>query len=507
MQRNKKKRSGKPENRESKSRWKNFLNLLRSVIFFLQPKQLRAQTQNIERRLSIKTKIAISIISAFILIVPMVSLSTHYLTQMWRKIDDIAQKDAWLVDISQEIEVTMLLAKRAESNLSVNMIPENDSLYIKRNQQATRKIIDYVNEALTKFDPKDTLLLQIKRTTLNYAENFKSLLSLREPPQAAANHNKLLSDAFINKKNQLLRSYTNLINRAMEEQQKSRVDSLINEANKLFREFSIDELLISSQSNKNPEIIDVKQRMFEQAEQVQRLANRLGEQGRNGLQTHRYEVEIFTARAKRNILTIIIITFMISFYLLFVFPGRIVKPISAITKIIRRAETADYDISIPFATNDEIGELAVFFNRMMKQVKEYDTLKTEKIAQQQKKVEAIANSVREGVLILNHENEITVMNRNLQEALGWSNELLESPIQEVDEQGELTKVIQALPGLQNNSLSRNIKMQSGKNETSAWRIRVHALRKENGELFSIIVVFFPKREKHQRSRKNGNKTN
>ena len=508
MRKNKPQSSQPLENppQEAKNRWQDISNLFRLVKNFLHPEQLRKQTRNVERRLSIKTKISISIISAFILIVPMVSLSTHYLSQMWKRIDEIAQKDAWLVDISQEIEVTMLLAKKAESNLSVNVIPENDSLYIKRNQQATQKIIDFVNEALLKIDQKDTLLLQIKAATVVYDQNFEAFLTLREPPLTAGDHNKILSEAFITKKNELLRNYTNIIDRALEEEEKSRVDSLINAANKLFREFSIDELLISTQSNKNPEIIDVKQKMYENAELVQTLANRLGEQGRNGLQRHRFEVDVFTARAKRNILTIIIITFMISIYLLFVFPARIVKPISTITKIIRRAETGDYDISIPFVTQDEIGELAIFFNRMIKQVKEYDLLKTEKIAQQQKKVEAIANSVKEGILILNHESEITVINRKLQDAFSWSSEMLETPIHSVDRLGELSKVIQALPGLQNNFLARDIKMRTGNNEASAWHIRVHSLRKENGEIFSIIVVFFPLHEKEPKSppKKNGN---
>jgi nitrogen fixation/metabolism regulation signal transduction histidine kinase len=497
LQKNNVQNSPAPEKQTQpiKNRWRELSNLLRSVRNFLHPEQILSQTKHIERRLSIKAKISISIISAFILIVPMVSLSMHYLSQMWHRIDEIALKDAWLVDISQEIEVAMLLAKKAESNLSVNVNPENDSLYIRDNQDATERIAELVNQALKKINPADTLLLRIKSATVQYQQNFKIFLTLHQPAPASSDQNKLLNEMFINKKNQLLQAYSGLINRAMEEKEKSRVDSLINAANRLFREFSIDELLISTQSNKNPEIIKAKQTMFEKAELVQILANRLGEQGRNGLQKHRFEVDVFTARAKRNILTIIIITFTISIYFLFVFPSRIVKPISMITNIIRRAETGDYDIFIPFATQDEIGELAVFFNRMIKQVKEYDALKTEKIAQQQKKVEAIANSVNEGVLILNHENEVTVINRTLQEALGWGSELLDSPIQKVDRQGELSKVVQAMPGLQNNFLARDIKMRTSSNEITTWHIRVHVLRKDNGDVFSMILVFTPEIEK------------
>lgn len=495
----------KPEP-DPKNHWQNFSSLVRSVRNFLQPEQMHSQVKHIESRLSIKAKISISIITAFLFIVPMVWLSLHYLSQMWHRIDEIALKDAWLVDISQEIEVAILLAKKAESNLAVNVNPENDSLYIRNNQEATRRITEMVNAALTKIDPEDTLLLEIRSTTGRYEANLKKYLTLREPPHSGVDHQKLLNETFVNKKNHLLQAYSGLINQAMVEKEKTKADSLINAANRLFREFSIDELLISTQATNNPEIASIKQSLFENADLVQVLANNLGERARNSLQVHRFEVDIFTARAKRNILTIIIITFMLSIYLLFVLPSRIVKPIATITNIARRAETGDYDISIPFATRDEIGELALFFNRMIKQVKEYDALKTEKIAQQQKKVEAIANSVNEGVLLLNHENEIAVINRTLQEALGWSNELIGTSIQSVDRHGELSKVVQAMPGLQNNFLARDLKIRTAANEITTWHVRVHALRKDNGDIFSMILTFLPFHEKSGKhpAKKNGN---
>jgi len=489
-----------------KNHWQSFTSMVRSIRNFLQPEQMRTQAKHFENRLSIKTKISISIITAFLFIVPMVWLSLHYLSQMWRRIDEIALKDAWLVDVSQEIEVAILLAKKAESNLAVNVQSENDSLYIHNNQDATRRITELVLAALTKINPADTLLLQIKGTTGQYEANFKKYLIFREPPRSGVDHKKLLNETFVNKKNQLLQAYSGLINQAMVEKEKTKADSLINAANRLFREFSIDELLISSQSTNNPEIVKIKQTLFENADLVQVLANRLGERARNSLQVHRFEVDIFTARAKRNILTIIIITFMLSIYLLFVLPSRIVKPISLITNIARRAETGDYDISIPFTTRDEIGELALFFNRMIKQVKEYDALKTEKNAQQQKKVEAIANSVNEGVLLLNHENEIAVVNRTLQEALGWSNELIGTSIQSVDRHGELSKVVQAMPGLQNNFLTRDLKIRTTANEMTTWHVRVHTLRKDNGDIFSMILTFLPFHDKSGKhpAKKNGN---
>jgi len=101
----------------------------------------------IEKQMSMKAKISLSILAALILFAPMVSLSLHYLNSMWNRIQEIAVKDARLVDITQEIEVYMLLARRAESHLTLNAVPENDSIYIEQNTSAT---INFISQNLSR---------------------------------------------------------------------------------------------------------------------------------------------------------------------------------------------------------------------------------------------------------------------------------------------------------------------------------------------------------------------
>ncbi|MCI0512278.1 HAMP domain-containing protein [candidate division KSB1 bacterium] len=472
---------------------------------FLRPRDNRPHSVEIRHRLSIKSKIALGILITIFLIVPIVSLAMHYLNTMWDQIDQIVRRDVRLMDLAQEIEVNMLLARKAENNLTMNKQPENDTLFVARNRNAIEKILTLVAEGMKQTEPHDTLLVRIQKLTENYQRNFNRYLVLYKPDQSADAQQKKMKQAFSEKKNSLAVQYSELINRALQIRRQQTSDSLVNEANRLIDEFSIDDIMPGDDANEPPDLKSIKATLTQSAEGVQRVAHKLGEMTRHNLQLHRQEVEVFTARAKRNILTLLILTFMVSIYLVFVFPAQVIQPISKITNIIRRAESMNFDITIPFATPDEIGELATFFNRMMRQVHEHDALKTEKIVQQQRKVETIANSVKEGVLILNHEKEVMLINRTLQEGMGWTNEFLEKPIQALDQQGELTKLIEVLWGLPGSSLEKTVRLKRTDHVVVKRVVRLTTLRKETGEIYALIAVFLPLRIDHRPrlARRNG----
>jgi nitrogen fixation/metabolism regulation signal transduction histidine kinase len=454
-------------------------------------KGLEREVEQIKKNMTIKAKISLSIIFALILIAPMVSLSLHYLNQMWKRLEEITLKDTRLVDIAQEIEVQILLAKKVESNLSLNFVLENDSIYILQNNQTTDNILKLADEGLTASPQNDDLLKEIQSYTKEYRQHFKTFIQNRSLPVSMERQRQLLNAAFTNKKNELFYNYINLINRAQKELNKNKADSLTNVANKILDNFSIEDLVFSTHLGENPQLGTIKQKLSTSVENIQRLAQRLNENGQQKLQMHRLDTEKFSARAKRNIVTVILLTFMISIYLVFIFPSRIVKPITAIINLVRQAESGNYDVSIPSTSRDEVGELATFLNRMMRQVKEHDLLKTRKIAQQQRKVETIANTVREGVLILNHEREITVINKILQQTTGWGHEAIGKPLRKVDDEGELMKLVNIVSTLPDNLLERRVTFKNLDEIEIQQMVKLHTLKDEAGNIYCYIAIFLP----------------
>jgi nitrogen fixation/metabolism regulation signal transduction histidine kinase len=459
--------------------------------FLRRPKSLKREVKEIKKNMTIKAKISLSIIFALILIAPMVSLSLHYLNQMWKRLEEITLQDTRLVDIAQEIEVQILLAKKVESNLSLNFVLENDSIYIQQNNQATNNVFKLVNEGLTTSLQNDSLLKEIQSITKEYQQHFKEFIRNRSLPVSMERQRQLLNTAFTNKKNELFYKYINLLNRAQKEQNNDKADSLTNLANKLLNDFSIEDLIFSTHLSENPQLGAIKQKLTTAVENIQRLAQLLNANGQKILMTHRLETEKFSARAKRNIVTVILLTFMISIYLVFIFPSRIVKPITTIINMVRQAESGNYDVSIPSASRDEVGELATFLNRMMRQVKEHDVLKTRKIAQQQRKVETITNAIREGILILNHEREITVINKILQQTTGWGHEAIGKPLRKVDDEGELTKLVNIVSTLPDNLLERRVTFKNSDEIEIQQMVKLHTLKDEGGNIYCYIAIFLP----------------
>ena len=452
---------------------------------------LRILKRRLLRHFTFRSRMKLAILAALVLIAPMFSVSLHYVNTMWLKVDKIAKQDARLIDLSHEIVLYTLLTKRAEANLILNLVPGNADMYIQRNQQATEKILVFCEEGLTKLAPGDSTLLKIQRLTQDYREAFDSFLKKWRPVTSLKTQRKILKQSFFTSKNELLTQYTALLNQAVGTQVKTVKDSLLNEADKLFDKSSTTDFPLISEAQTNPETAPYQERMLTAADQISQLANSVGERGQQQMQKHLKEFEIHTARAKRNMITLLLLTFMVAVYLVFVFPEQMTKPIEAITNIIRRAESGDYKITVPYQTSDEIGELAAFLNQLLKQVREYDDLKTEKIAQQQRKVETIANAVSEGVLILNHALEIMVVNRVLEEKMGWTGECHGKKIDCFDNQNELVQTLSAFIGSESNLLEKEFTLTDVRSKSRSWFIRATILRKENKEPFSVICIFTP----------------
>jgi len=232
----------------------------------------------------------------------------------------------------------------------------------------------------------------------------------------------------------------------------------------------------------------LSQMLGETSEKVRTFANELEQRSWDRVEQHRQESETLVARAQRNISVVLILTILVSAYMLFMLPSRIVRPISAITNIIKRAEQGDYGVTAKSASRDEVGQLALFLNRMLRQIKTYDDLKTEKIFTQQKKVEALVDAMTEGVLILNHEQEVTLVNRALQQRLGWEDEVVDKPLGAVDSKGELTAAVQEVLDGGRDFESKQVLLQGTDGKTSPFTAQIRLLRRGQAAVFAILII-------------------
>ncbi len=115
----------------------------------------------------------------------------------------------------------------------------------------------------------------------------------------------------------------------------------------------------------------------------------------------------------KYMLITLIITFFFAILLSLVIPGKIALPFKKINDAIRELQDCNFDVSIYYNQDDEIGELAQEINKMIHSMKTFDELRASRIQMEHRKFDALANMVDRLVIISNDKGEIIYMNNKM----------------------------------------------------------------------------------------------
>lgn len=113
---------------------------------------------------------------------------------------------------------------------------------------------------------------------------------------------------------------------------------------------------------------------------------------------------------KRNMMITLIIGFLGTIIIGLVIPSKISLPFKKIKDAIRELQECNFDVSIFYNQEDEIGEIAREMNKMIQSFKVFEDLRRERISVEQRKFDALANMVRKPVLVANAQNKLVYMN-------------------------------------------------------------------------------------------------
>lgn len=116
---------------------------------------------------------------------------------------------------------------------------------------------------------------------------------------------------------------------------------------------------------------------------------------------------------KRNMMITLIIGFLGVIILGLVVPGKIALPFKKIKDAIRELQENNFDVSIYYNQEDEIGEIAREMNKMIHSFKRFEELRTDRISVEHRKFDALANMVRKPILVANADGKLIYMNNQL----------------------------------------------------------------------------------------------
>ncbi|RMF85983.1 MAG: HAMP domain-containing protein [Nitrospinota bacterium] len=146
-------------------------------------------------------------------------------------------------------------------------------------------------------------------------------------------------------------------------------------------------------------------------DQILRLATQLSQETWSELDLHSQDANRIAAVVKRDMVLIIAIPLVISILLALYLPRRIVRPIQRLTQLVKAVqEEGKLETHVSIEGEDEIGELGRFVNRMIAQLKVFDQLKVQKIAEEQRKLEMLATLLSDGIMIFDAQQKLSFAN-------------------------------------------------------------------------------------------------
>lgn len=129
------------------------------------------------------------------------------------------------------------------------------------------------------------------------------------------------------------------------------------------------------------------------------------------------ELKNIIGETRRNMLIVLIITFLFTIILSLIYPGKVALPFKKINDAVRELQDCNFDVSIFYDKNDEIGELAQELNKMISSMKYFEELRTDRISVEHRKFDILANMIRKNVLIANATGELIYLNNQMYKTL------------------------------------------------------------------------------------------
>jgi len=124
--------------------------------------------------------------------------------------------------------------------------------------------------------------------------------------------------------------------------------------------------------------------------------------------------------ANRNQLIFITLAVLLGLSLVGSVPEAAVQPLRKLTAALRHATERDFSTSIPQESNDEFGQVAQAFNRMLVQLREFRTSTTAELITARNRSASIISTLDEGILLLDESRQILLANPVMCELLGMS---------------------------------------------------------------------------------------
>lgn len=117
--------------------------------------------------------------------------------------------------------------------------------------------------------------------------------------------------------------------------------------------------------------------------------------------------------AKRAIFSTVLVASIASLLALFFslfFAERLVLPLRRLVEAAQKVSAGEFSVRLSVETRDELGQLAVEFNRMTAELRRYHVMNVDRIVAEKNKGEAILASIEDGLVVFDTDGRVTGIN-------------------------------------------------------------------------------------------------
>jgi methyl-accepting chemotaxis protein len=410
---------------------------------------------------------------------PVTGMSLFYLNGILEDVISITQIDARLLEEAETLRSHLREAGEAES--AFLLFREDHDL--EQNRAAMDEVQRTILEEAGHLGPGMEELVRIPELASLYRVTMTRLADLYTGP-AGAEQPLAAFDRTVGLLQTRLRS---LRDQAAAERNPAARRLLHEEIRQAVR--SMSEELIENVRRQDPDRARLLDELARLRERIDAIAESVQKRAEAHITEHRQHVISLSNRARRNILTMVSITGMVGIYLILFLPARVVRTLRRITHVVQQAERGDLDVSALETGSDEVGMLASHLNRLIRQVRTFDELKTERMLRAERRLDALVENLEEGVVLVDDELHPVYVSRRARQLLDARPEGADdSRVSTILAEREISGLVREALDTQTGQGSRLLTLDVGGREPRRLRAYADPLVGENGEIREILLL-------------------
>jgi CHASE3 domain sensor protein len=291
---------------------------------------------------SLRRRVAFSLAAVRLILVPVIFLAVFYLFRMGLIVDRIVNLDAPVARLAEQSSVAMLEARRTERNYFLL----HDAAYLNSNAQA----LTHLRELLVKIRDLDSGDRVAAQEALEAVDVYERQFG------AAAALTKASDGRPVQYIQSVVRAYETNLNEVLRRGRRETRVQLVTELRGWADSFDAD--LARTVEARDPNLRQVTLDLQASSEKVLHISSNLETLSWSHIQQDHGEAQTITHRAKWILSVVSGLTLLLSIWISFFLPQRVIKPLIDLKDAVDHAAAGNYEIEFDLRGEGEVVDLA-----------------------------------------------------------------------------------------------------------------------------------------------------